>query len=421
MAKKVTTKKAPAKKATPKTPAKAAPKAVAKALAIPRVKNSGHDIATRTIHVGGEPDPVTGAIMPPIYQTSTYVQSAPGIHKGYEYTRSHNPTRTRLEECLASLEQAKHCVVTASGLSAEMLLMHYLPAGSNIICGDDVYGGTYRLFTTIFQDMHNFKFIDTTDAKAVEKAVKEFKPAMIWLETPTNPLLKITDIVAVSAIAKKAKALVVVDNTFMSPYFQNPLVLGADFVLHSMTKYLNGHSDAVGGCIMMNDDEARKKLFTLHNSIGPCHSPFDSWLVLRGLKTLAVRMEAHAKNAMIIAEYLESHPKVERVVYPGLKSHPQYEIAEKQMLGFGGMITFFLKGDIKKSNKFLSTVKLFALAESLGGVESLIEHPAIMTHASVPKKVREAIGLTDNLIRLSVGIEHVQDLIEDLEEAFRAV
>lgn len=417
MAKKVTTKKAAAKKIDiKKTQPKAAPKTTSKA-----TMKASHDIATRTIHVGGEPDPVTGAIMPPIYQTSTYVQSAPGIHKGYEYTRSHNPTRTRLEECLASLEQAKHCVVTASGLSAEMLLMHYLPAGSNIICGDDVYGGTYRLFTTIFQDMHNFKFIDTTDAKAVEKAVKEFKPAMIWLETPTNPLLKITDIVAVSAIAKKAKALVVVDNTFMSPYFQNPLVLGADFVLHSMTKYLNGHSDAVGGCIMMNDDEARKKLFTLHNSIGPCHSPFDSWLVLRGLKTLAVRMEAHAKNAMIIAEWLESHPKVERVVYPGLKSHPQHDIAEKQMLGYGGMITFFLKGDIKKSNKFLSTVKLFALAESLGGVESLIEHPAIMTHASVPKKVRESIGLTDNLIRLSVGIEHVQDLIEDLEQAFKAV
>ncbi|MBY0415101.1 MAG: PLP-dependent aspartate aminotransferase family protein, partial [Bdellovibrionales bacterium] len=234
----------------------------------PAVKTSMHDIATRTIHVGGEPDKETGSIMPPIYQTSTYVQDSPGVHKGYEYTRSHNPTRTRLEECLASLELAKHCVVTASGLSAEMLLMHYLPAGSNIICGDDVYGGTYRLFTTIFQDMHNFKFIDTTDPKVVEIAVKEFKPAMIWLETPTNPLLKITDIQAVTAIAKKAKALVVVDNTFMSPYFQNPLVLGADFVLHSMTKYLNGHSDAVGGCIMMNDDAARKKLFTLHNSIG---------------------------------------------------------------------------------------------------------------------------------------------------------
>lgn len=380
-----------------------------------------HDIATRVIHVGGHPDKETGAIMPPIYQTSTYVQESPGVHKGYEYTRSHNPTRTRLEECLASLEQAKHCVVTASGLSAEMLIMHLLPAGSNIICGDDVYGGTYRLFTTIFHKMHNFKFIDTTNPKAVEAAVKEFKPALIWLETPTNPLLKITDIVAITTIAKKAKALTVVDNTFMSPYFQNPLVLGADFALHSMTKYLNGHSDAVGGCIMLNDLAMHKQLFTLQNSIGPCHSPFDSWLVLRGLKTLAVRMEAHQKNAMVIAQYLEKHPKVERVVYPGLKSHPQHAIAKKQMLGFGGMITFFLKGDLKKSNKFLSTVKLFALAESLGGVESLIENPAIMTHASIPKKVREQIGLTDNLIRLSVGIENVQDLIEDLENAFKAV
>lgn len=380
-----------------------------------------HDIATRVIHVGGHPDKETGAIMPPIYQTSTYVQDSPGVHKGYEYTRSHNPTRTRLEECLASLEQAKHCVVTASGLSAEMLIMHLLPAGSNIICGDDVYGGTYRLFTTVFHKMHNFKFIDTTDPKAVEKAVKTFKPALIWLETPTNPLLKITDIVAITAIAKKVKALTVVDNTFMSPYFQNPIVLGADMALHSMTKYLNGHSDAVGGCIMLNDSAMHKQLFTLQNSIGPCHSPFDSWLVLRGLKTLAVRMEAHQKNAMVIAQYLEKHPKVERVVYPGLKSHPQHAIAKKQMLGYGGMITFFLKGDIKKSNKFLSTVKLFALAESLGGVESLIENPAIMTHASIPKKVREQIGLTDNLIRLSVGIENVQDLIEDLDAAFKAV
>ncbi|MDO9341129.1 MAG: PLP-dependent aspartate aminotransferase family protein [Bacteroidales bacterium] len=386
-----------------------------------KAKNSVHDIATRVIHVGGHPDKETGAIMPPIYQTSTYVQDSPGVHKGYEYTRSHNPTRTRLEECLASLEQANHCVVTASGLSAEMLIMHLLPAGSNIICGDDVYGGTYRLFTTVFNKMHNFKFIDTTNPKAVAVAVKEFKPALIWLETPTNPLLKITDIVAITTIAKKAKALTVVDNTFMSPYFQNPLVLGADFSLHSMTKYLNGHSDAVGGCIMLNDSSMHKQLFTLQNSIGPCHSPFDSWLVLRGLKTLAIRMEAHQKNAMVIAQYLEKHPKVERVVYPGLKSHPQHAIAKKQMLGFGGMITFFLKGDIKKSNKFLSTVKLFALAESLGGVESLIENPAIMTHASIPKKIREQIGITDNLIRLSVGIENVQDLIEDLEAAFKVV
>ncbi len=382
---------------------------------------NNHDFATRVIHVGGEPDKETGAIMPPIYQTSTYVQESPGVHKGYEYTRSHNPTRTRLQECLASLEQAKHCLVTASGLSAEMLIMHLLPAGSNIICGDDVYGGTYRLFTTVFHKMHNFKFIDTTDPKAVEKAVKEFKPALIWLETPTNPLLKITDIVAITNIAKKVKALTVVDNTFMSPYFQNPLVLGADIALHSMTKYLNGHSDVVGGCIMMNDSKMHQQLFTLQNSIGPCHSPFDSWLVLRGLKTLAIRMEAHQKNAMVVAQYLEKHPKVERVVYPGLKSHPQHAIAKKQMLGYGGMITFFLKGDIKKSNKFLSTVKLFALAESLGGVESLIEHPAIMTHASIPKPVREKLGITDNLIRLSVGIENVDDLIEDLELGFSAI
>lgn len=388
---------------------------------VSKKSNKVQDIATRVIHVGGHPDETTGAIMPPIYQTSTYVQSSPGIHKGYEYTRSHNPTRTRLEECLASLEQAKHCVVTASGLSAEMLIMHLLPPGSNIICGDDVYGGTYRLFTTVFNSLHNFKFVDTTNPKAVEQAVKEFKPALIWLETPTNPLLKITDIQAITTIAKKAKALTVVDNTFMSPYFQNPLVLGADFVLHSMTKYINGHSDVVGGCIMLNDSDMHKKLFTLQNSIGPSQSPFDSWLVLRGLKTLAIRMEAHQKNAMAVAQYLEKHPKVERVVYPGLKSHPQHAIAKKQMLGFGGMITFFLKGDIKKSKKFLENVKIFALAESLGGVESLIEHPAIMTHASVPKKVRESIGLSDNLIRLSVGIEHVQDLIDDLDEAFKAV
>ena len=396
-------------------------KTKAKVTKTSKEKPMQHDIATRVIHVGGHPDKETGAIMPPIYQTSTYVQDSPGVHKGYEYTRSHNPTRTRLEECLASLEQANHCIVTASGLSAEMLIMHLLPAGSNIICGDDVYGGTYRLFTTVFNKIHNFKFIDTTNVKAVEKAVKEFKPALIWLETPTNPLLKITDIVAVAAIAKKAKALTVVDNTFMSPYFQNPLVLGADLVLHSMTKYINGHSDSVGGCIMLNDSEMYQLLFTLQNSIGPCHSPFDSWLVLRGLKTLAIRMEAHQKNAMVIAKYLEKHPKVERVVYPGLESHPQHDIAEKQMLGYGGMITFFLKGDIKKANKFLETVELFALAESLGGVESLIENPAIMTHASIPKKVRESIGLTDNLIRLSVGIENVNDLIDDLDNAFNAI
>jgi cystathionine gamma-lyase len=373
---------------------------------------------TKVIHVGGEPDPTTGAIMPPIYQTSTYVQSSPGEHKGYEYTRSHNPTRTRLEECLASLENAKHCLVTASGLAASSLIMHMLPKGSKILCGDDVYGGTYRLFSKVFPDIHEYKFVDTTDLKKLENEIESTKPALVWLETPTNPLLKISDIAAISAMAKKVGALVVVDNTFMSPFFQNPLNQGADIVLHSMTKFINGHSDVVGGAMMFNSDELREKLFYLQNAIGPCQSPFDSWLVLRGIKTLAVRMKAHEQNAIKIAKFLESHPKVDKVIYPGLASHPQYEIAKKQMKGFGGMITFFLKGGISESRRFLETVKLFSLAESLGGVESLVDHPAIMTHASIPKEVREQLGIYDNLIRLSVGIEDCDDLIADLEKAF---
>jgi cystathionine gamma-lyase len=373
---------------------------------------------TRVIHVGGEPDPTTGAIMPPIFQTSTYVQSSPGEHKGYEYTRSHNPTRTRLEECLASLEKAKYCAVTSSGLAASSLIMHMLPKGSKIICGDDVYGGTYRLFSKVFPDIHEYKFVDTTDLKKLEQEINEFKPALVWLETPTNPLLKISDIDAISAMAKKVNALTVVDNTFMSPFFQNPLDHGADIVIHSMTKFINGHSDVVGGALMMNSKEIREKIFFYQNAIGPCHSPFDSWLVLRGLKTLAIRMKAHEQNAIKIASYLEKHPKVERVIYPGLKSHPQYELAKKQMKGSGGMITFFIKGGIKESRAFLENVHLFALAESLGGVESLVDHPAIMTHASIPKEVREGLGIYDNLIRLSVGIEDADDLIKDLETAF---
>ncbi len=376
---------------------------------------------TKVIHVGGEPDPVTGAIMPPIYQTSTYVQSSPGEHKGYEYTRSHNPTRTRLEECLASLENAKHCLVTASGLSASSLIMHMLPKGSKILCGDDVYGGTYRLFSKVFPEIHEYKFVDTTNLKNLEKELETFKPALIWLETPTNPLLKISDIKAITTMAKKVKSLVVVDNTFMSPFFQNPLDQGADIVLHSMTKFINGHSDVVGGAMMFNSDEIREKLFFYQNAIGPCQSPFDSWLVLRGIKTLAIRMRAHEKNATKLAYFLETHPKVERVVYPGLKSHPQHELAKSQMKGFGGMITFFLKGGIEESRNFLENVKLFALAESLGGVESLVDHPAIMTHASIPKAVREELGIFDNLIRLSVGIEDADDLIADLEYAFSKV
>lgn len=376
---------------------------------------------TKVIHVGGEPDPTTGAIMPPIYQTSTYVQSSPGEHKGYEYTRSHNPTRTRLEECLASIENANHCLVTASGLSASTLIMHMLPKGSKIFCGDDVYGGTYRLFSKVFPEVHQYKFVDTTNLKKLEEQVIAEKPALIWIETPTNPLLKISDITAIAAMAKKVGALTVVDNTFMSPFFQNPLDHGADIVLHSMTKFINGHSDVVGGAMMMNSKDLRDKLFFLQNAIGPAQSPFDSWLVLRGIKTLAIRMKAHEQNAMKVAAFLEKHPKVERVVYPGLKSHPQHELGKRQMKGSGGMITFFIKGGIAESRRFLKNVKLFALAESLGGVESLVDHPAIMTHASIPKEVREQLGIFDNLVRLSVGIEDCDDLIADLEMGFAKV
>lgn len=382
------------------------------------MKNKNHKFATNVIHVGGTPDKETGAIMPPIFQTSTYVQQSPGKHLGYEYTRSHNPTRTRLEENLAALESAKYALVTASGLSCMSLMMHALPEGSHIICGDDVYGGTYRLFNTVFNERHKFDFIDTTDLKSVEEHLKK-KPKMIWLETPTNPLLKISDIKKICELAKKYKVMTVVDNTFMSPYFQRPIELGADIVVHSLTKYINGHSDVVGGAMMTNKKSFYDKVWTLQNSIGPSQSPFDSWLVLRGIKTLAIRMEQHQKNAMKIAKWLEAHPKVERVIYPGLKSHPQHRIAKKQMSGFGGMITFFVKGGIKESRKFLETTKLFALAESLGGVESLVDHPAIMTHASIPKKVREELGIFDNLIRLSVGIEDVDDLITDLENALK--
>ncbi|MGC6419739.1 MAG: trans-sulfuration enzyme family protein [Chitinophagales bacterium] len=380
--------------------------------------SSNKGFSTRAIHAGGHPDKETGAVMPPIYQTSTYVQSSPGEHKGYEYTRSHNPTRSRLEENLASLEQTSYALTSASGLSMIDLIMHMLPAGSKIISGDDVYGGTYRLFTTVFQDRHEFAFIDTTDLSAVKEELQKGAD-LIWLESPTNPTLKISDIASIASLAKESNTLSVVDNTFMSPYFQNPVVLGADIAYHSLTKFINGHSDVVGGAIMTNNESIYNKLFTLQNSIGPCASPFDSWLVLRGIKTLGIRMQRHAENAQKVAEFLESHPRVEKVVYPGLESHPQHELAAAQMSGFGGMITFYLDGNIDAARTVLERVKLFALAESLGGVESLIEHPAIMTHASVPKEVRESIGLYDNLIRLSVGIEDVEDLIDDLGVALQ--
>ena len=372
---------------------------------------------TRAIHVGNQPDETTGAVIPPIYQTSTFIQSSPGKHKGYEYTRSHNPTRTRLEECLASLENAEHCLVTSSGMAAVSLIFQSFPQGTKILCGDDVYGGTYRILNTIYNERFELKHVNMTNIESVKEDLASFNPDLVWLESPTNPMLQISDIKAICEASHAVNAKVVVDNTFMSPYFQNPLDLGADMVMHSLTKYINGHSDVVGGAIMLSDNVQYDKLWYLQNSIGPSQSPFDSWLVLRGVKTLALRMRAHASNAIEIAKFLESHPKVDKVIYPGLESHPQHELAKRQMSGFGGMLSIYIKGGIAESRKFLEEVELFALAESLGGVESLIEHPAIMTHASVPVEERNKLGIADNFVRLSVGVEDVEDLKVDLSRA----
>lgn len=378
-------------------------------------------IATKSILVGNQPDELTGSVIPPIYQTSTFAQTSPGEHKGYEYTRSHNPTRTRLELCLASLENANFCMVTSSGMSACSLIFQSLPQGSKILCGDDVYGGTYRLLNTIYNDRFEIKHINTTNIESVKIELNSFKPDLVWIESPTNPMLQISDIKAICNSAHIVGAKVVVDNTFMSPYFQNPLDLGADMVMHSLTKYINGHSDVVGGAIMLNDSVQYEKLWYLQNSIGPSQSPFDSWLVLRGIKTLSVRMRAHEENAINIAHFLIEHPNVEKVIYPGLESHPQYELAKSQMNGFGGMLSLYIKGGLSESNKFLKELSLFTLAESLGGVESLIEHPAIMTHASVPVEERNKLGITDNFVRISVGIEDIEDLKADLKQALDAI
>jgi cystathionine gamma-lyase len=379
--------------------------------------------ATRAIHVGSELDQETGAVIPPIYQTSTFAHSSPGEHKGYEYTRSHNPTRSRLENCLATLENAEHALVTASALSASALILELLEKNASVLSCNDLYGGSFRLFDKVYSDRLHFHYADFNDLKQVEQAIKQHKPALIWLESITNPCLSLCDIEAVVGFAKEQKALVVVDNTMLSPYLLNPLDLGADLVLHSATKYINGHSDVVAGVIMMNDEALREKLFFLQNAIGPCQSPLDSWLVLRGVKTLAIRMEKSQENAMKIANYLENHPQVEKTLYLGLSSHPQYSLAqnmigEQKLKGFGGMVTFYFKGSLQESKDFLSRLKIFTLAESLGGVESLIEHPAIMTHASIPKEIREQVGVHDNLIRISAGIEEADDLISDLKQAF---
>ncbi len=376
---------------------------------------------TQVIHVGNQPDESTGAVIPPIYQTSTFVQSSPGEHKGYEYSRSHNPTRTRLEECLASLENAEYALVTSSGMAAISLIFQSFPKGSKVLCGDDVYGGTYRILNTIYNDRFELRQVNSTDLQAVNDELSTYKPDLIWLESPTNPMLQISDIRAICEASHKIGAKVVVDNTFMSPYFQNPLDLGVDMVVHSLTKYINGHSDVVDGAIMLNNKEQYDKLWYLQNSIGPSQSPFDSWLVLRGIKTLAIRMESHAKNAMEIAKFLESHPKIEKVIYPGLTSHPQHELAKEQMTGFGGMLSLYIKGGLNETKRFLEEVSLFVLAESLGGVESLIEHPAIMTHASVPLEERTKLGITDNFVRVSVGIEDVNDLKKDLKDALDTI
>jgi cystathionine gamma-lyase len=373
---------------------------------------------TLAIHAGQEPDPQTGAVMTPIYQTSTYAQASPGKHRGYEYSRTDNPTRTAYQECVAALEGGKYGLAFASGLATTAGILHaVVKAGDHVICCDDVYGGTFRIFDKVFKRLGvDFTFVDASDLKKAEAA---FRPntKLLWLESPTNPMLKILDIAALSALAKKKGTLTVVDNTFMSSYFQKPLKLGADIVMHSVTKYMNGHSDVVGGILATSNEKLYQDIKFMQNAVGGVPAPMDCFLVMRGLKTLHVRMDRHAESAMQIARYLEKHPQVDKVIYPGLESHPQHALAKKQMSGFGGMITFFIKGGLPEARQFLEKVKIFTLAESLGGVESLIEHPAIMTHASIPAETRKELGIHDNLIRVSVGIEDLADLKADLAQA----
>jgi len=381
--------------------------------------NKHHKIGTRAIHAGQSPDPSTGAVMTPIYATSTYVQKSPGVHQGYEYSRSHNPTRFAYERCVASLESGTNGYAFASGLAATATVLDSLDAGSHVICMDDVYGGTYRLFERVRRRSANldFTFVDLNDMAVLEAAVKP-NTKLIWCETPTNPLLKIVDIARLAEFARKRGIRLAVDNTFSSPILQRPLELGAHLVMHSATKYLNGHSDMVGGMLVVGDDkELAEQMTFLQNAVGGVQGPFDSFLALRGLKTLHLRMKAHCENAGELAAWLEKHPAIEKVLYPGLASHPQHALAKTQMDGFGGMISIFLKGGLESARRFMERTELFACAESLGGVESLVNHPAIMTHASIPAERRAALGVTDNLVRLSVGVEDVEDLRAELESA----
>ncbi len=375
-------------------------------------------LATRIIHAGAEPDPSTGAIMTPIYQTSTYVQTAPGVHKGFEYARSQNPTRKALEEALAVLENGRFGLAFSSGVAATDAVIKLLNPGDEVIAANDMYGGTYRLFTRIFAKYGiRFIYVDTTDTENIKAAVTT-KTKLIWIETPTNPLMNITDIAAVAVISKAAGAWLCVDNTFASPYLQNPLDMGADIIMHSSTKYLGGHSDVIQGALIMNDAELREQLYFIQKSCGAVPGPMDCFLVLRGIKTLHVRMKQHCENGTIIAQFLRNHPKVKRVYWCGFEDHHNYDIAKRQMRGFGGMMSFTLVDDtVEAATIVLSSTKLFSLAESLGGVESLINHPSSMTHASIPREERIKNGLSDGLIRLSVGIEDAADLVDDLEQA----
>lgn len=394
-----------------------------------------HQFETQVIHAGMQHDPLTGAVMTPIYQVSTYAQSSPGEHQGYEYSRSDNPTRTALQSQLAELEKAERALVFATGLAAIDAVLNLLKAGDHVLAGDDLYGGTYRLFTKVAADRGIvFDFVSQHDPEAVRAGLRP-ETRLVWLETPTNPLLSVVDIAATAEMVREVapEALVAVDNTFMSPALQNPISLGAHIVMHSLTKYINGHSDVVMGALMFNDASPSwlahwgqgaslsGRLKFLQNAIGAVPGPQDCFLVLRGIKTLALRMERHSSNAQAVAAFLEKHPKVERVIYPGLPSHPGYEIHKKQTSAPGGMITFFTVGGLEAARTFLESVKIFTLAESLGGVESLIEHPAIMTHASIPPEVRAQIGLSDSLVRISAGIEHADDLIADLDQALAKI
>jgi cystathionine gamma-lyase len=384
-------------------------------------KHRDWGIATLAIHAGQEPDPTTGAIMTPVYLTSTYVQDSPGVHKGWEYSRTHNPTRKAYENCIAALENGNHGFAFASGCAATTTILQMLSQGDHVIAGDDMYGGTFRLFDKVLKrNGIEFSYVDLTKTAEIEKHFKA-NTKLIWLETPTNPKMKLVDIARISNMARSKNVLVAVDNTFMSPIFQKPLDLGADIVVHSATKYIGGHSDVVGGVVVTKAEDIARQLGFLSNSMGGIAGPFDSFMCLRSLKTLPLRMKAHAQNAMAVAKFLEGHKKIEKVIYPGLQSHPQHELAKAQMSGFGGMITCHIRGGMAAARIFLEQVKVFALAESLGGVESLIEHPAIMTHASVPEEIRKQLGIDDSLIRLSVGIEDVDDLLWDLDQALSAV